>query len=271
MAKQLVVVINKNIELGRVMNALGHMSIGFGKRIPTNFMPSISIYAAADNDVSRFRERCVSECHRIGHEQSFYSDFAHTTTEGSARDHEAATKACLAENIGYYAACLAAEEVECEVIHQFLQECGASTLIKAESIGEMTDTFDFESPILGFDEFVADDASHGFSIALQRTLSETDALVRLIQGTVQLGQLLPLEHLRLHHYVDASGSIHPGMSEYGLVVLKGKKTSFMDKLVEQDLSPLIGTAILRSSAKEPLCVALFGEKAEVKKLTKNFS
>ena len=276
MTKRLVILINKEIALGKTMNALGHMSGGLGPRIPTNCMPKLSIHAATAEQVRAFRALAVCENQRLGDAASLLSDFAHTTTEGSARDHHDVTRAILERDIGYFAACFAADECELAPIQDFIQQQviqqTAWPRLLHEEEASAAD-FDFCPPITSCDDFVADDNACCFSLALAPKLSESIALAAVVTGAVRLSQQIPVASLRLHHYLDADNTIHPGMSEYGLVAIKGKKANCITELTHADLSHVEAHAVVPGlSGQPPLAMAFFGPREAVKRLTaKGFS
>ena len=71
------------------------------------------------------------------------------------------------------------------------------------------------------------------------------------------------EQLRLHDYIDSSDSLHPGMSEYGLVVLKGKKNNSHSKLP--------GLETIPNRYCNASTTAWYGSTDGVREMTKDFN
>lgn len=274
MSKKLIVVINNSVEPGMIMNAVGHMMVGLGARIPEGNLPTLAVWRTTLEGMRAFRNMAAQEEGRLGKENTLFSDFAHTTTDGSARDHQTNTHATEEMGIIYFAACFAAEEEMLMPVEALLNELEAEKLHTSFEVARTIDSdFAFHPPIpsLHDDDFVEDDTASRFSIVLHRGLSGIDALQTATYGYLKLSQATPAATLRLHDYLDASGTTHPGMSEYGLVALKGKKNTSVQQTCDQDLTALTSSAQVHSSEGNPQAIALFGTSDAVKALTKKFS
>ncbi len=233
---KLIVVLSNQVELGKAMNAVGHMMIGVGPRIPRGRFPVVELYTAPSALVRQFRVE-ASRLHTALPAASAFSDFSHTTTDGSARDHAAHTRAIREGAINYFASCLCAPTESLQPLTQILNTQSYNRLKLAEFAApnrELSD-FDLLAPLTYPTEpdFVADDTAKKFSISLSNKLSVPDSIHELIRSCIILGNSAERHALRLHQYPDADGIIHPGMSEYGLVALKAKNPNKLSEIASK--------------------------------------
>lgn len=111
---KLIAVVNKKIEIGTLMNAIAHMSLGFGahtgpselhlmdyKNAEGFIYPNISKmpFIILKEDNSNKIEKLLMAAKEAG---ILYSVFTNTMTEGTWEDQEAKTLATKPEEIIYY-------------------------------------------------------------------------------------------------------------------------------------------------------------------------
>jgi len=114
-SKRFVAVLNKKIETGRIMNALGHMTAGlsggFGKADEMCFLqyqdknggihpnishfPFIVLKADNSNKIRAVRNECIAR-------KIPFSDFTSTMTIGTSQEQLDATGAVFEEDLEYY-------------------------------------------------------------------------------------------------------------------------------------------------------------------------
>ena len=123
--KKFVAVLNKKIETGRIMNALGHMAVGFSVLYPDkeallfdNYIdkdgtihPSISdnpfIVLSADNSNQiRTLRNALKE------KDILFTDFTDTMIVGTAEEQKKRTKETPEQEIEYYGICFFGENEE---------------------------------------------------------------------------------------------------------------------------------------------------------------
>ena len=264
MTKELLIIINNNIELGKALNAIGHMMVGIGPRIPGGHTPSIRVFSTSSENVRALRAAAINAHNEYGVDSFIYSDFAHTTTDGCAKDHEKNTKIIEEKDINYFAVCVCADVDKLQSC-KITTKCQQYDELKLSDQGTISAEFEFESEITYSEnpDFVENDEKKRFSAVVQRNLSAADTLVATAIVYLNLSSTLSREELRLHAYLDSSGTIHPGMSEYGLVVLKPKKNSVLNTILRAEISDTVTRIVYSNSS-----VAFFGDSEEIKSLTK---
>lgn len=115
-SKRFIAVLNKKVETGRLMNALGHITAGLaggsGKAEEMCFLkyedrdlgvhpdishfPFIVLKADNSNKIRKVREECISRGIQ-------YSDFTSTMTVGTSEEQRQATLRFSEEDLEYYA------------------------------------------------------------------------------------------------------------------------------------------------------------------------
>lgn len=263
-SKTLLVFLNENQPAGKVMNAIGHMMVGLGPRIPQGFMPEIRIFSGSESSIRAVRQTAYVRW-QANRKTLIYSDFVHTTVEGSAQDHQNNTAMTLESELQYYGLAFGGEAEEIEALlncHDNLTEYpGAGFPTRPD--------FDFLPEPNSFTDFVADDTANSFSIAIQREIPREKSLIALVIASLNMAQAANPADLRLHQYPDATGCIHPGMSEYGLVALKAKKKPEIGKMGSNEkLGNMLAVGRAQDGQSALAAVGLFGKRADVKDLTK---
>lgn len=267
--KKLILVLNNEVKpFGKVLNAIGHMMLGAGPRFPKNKFPLIDIYSASPTLVRHFRALSYTLNTQLTNEKSIFSDFSHTTTDGSAKDHEVQTSLIKEEDINYFSACICAEETELTAIQSFIASKDF-LLLKPTKPDLVTDDFSFLEGIIypELPDFTIEQKK--VSIALAKSTTP-DAIQAVTKATINLASnIVDRKILRLHAYSDADGTIHPGMSEYGLVALDAKTVKRLNTLQADIASAeLASSGEYRDEAGQLMAVSLFGETAVVNGLTK---
>lgn len=124
-SRRFIAILNKKVETGRLMNALGHITAGLsggsGKAKEMCFLQYEDKEAGVHPNISHFpfivlkadnsnRIRTVrNECIERGIP---FSDFASTMTLGTSEEQQAATKASAEEELEYYAIVMFGETEE---------------------------------------------------------------------------------------------------------------------------------------------------------------
>jgi hypothetical protein len=259
---KLVIVINNEIPAGKVLNAVGHMTVGMAPRFPKDKFPGIQIYSASKDVVRNFRKEAASLNAKLTDVNSVFSDFAHTTTDGSARDHEKQTREIKEADINYYAACICADTNELTSLDELLNS-KEYTLLKTSISNE---DFSLEKPIVYPTNPTFTDEEKKFSIVLSPKLTGPAVIETMIKATIELGRSVNIDLMGLHTYFDASGQPHPGMSEFGLVALKGKNATKLQEL-EKNVPNTLNASTLKLD-NNLIAVALFGKTKIVNEQTK---
>lgn len=267
MLMKLIVVLSNQIEpFGKVFNAIGHMMVGMGPRFPQNKFPTIELYASSRASIRQFRTEAARLHAKLP--MSAFSDFSHTTTEGTAQDHARQTRAIRESEIDYWASCICAPSTHLNSLSELLNDRNFSKLkltFPASSPAEAD--FDLSPPITYPDtpDFVEDDSI--FSISLSNKLSTADALYQLVRACITLGNTAERHALRLHQYPDADNVMHPGMSEYGLVALKAKSPAKLQEVNQAAAALFTTKGRINSVALNAAAVGLFGKKVFIKEIT----
>ena len=113
-SKRFIAVLNKKIEIGRLMNALGHITAGLATSVNVNEMcflqyadkdgsihpnishfPFIVLKADNGNKIRTVRNECIGR-------NIPFSDFTSTMTIGTSEDQQNATKNSLESELEYY-------------------------------------------------------------------------------------------------------------------------------------------------------------------------
>lgn len=270
MRNKLIVVLNtENLSLGQVCNAIGHMMVGIALRIPQGKFPEIELYFSTKEHTYNFRKAAFQLYSTLTKQHSVFSDFAHTTTAGTAKDHAAQTKAIKESEINYFATCICAASDKLQPLYTLLHSESYESLVPPTLIqsDDSESTFFLEKSFDYLDTFSEENKK--FSIVLADKLSTVDAIHVLIRICFLLAKSANLEALRLHQYVDADGHIHPGMSEHGLVILKAKNSKRLDELNGAiELHKLDSSTRINDSNGKLMAVAIFGNIGVVSSLTK---
>lgn len=118
-SKRFLAVLNKKIEVGKLMNALGHMTAGlaggFGKEEEMCFLeyqdkdggihpnishfPFIVLKADNSNQIRTIRNEAISR-------GIVFTDFTSTMTVGTSQEQQDSTKETLEAELEYYGICL---------------------------------------------------------------------------------------------------------------------------------------------------------------------
>jgi len=114
-SKRFIAVLNKKIELGRLMNALGHMTAGLsggsgkaeemcflqyqdkdgGSHPNISHFPFIVLKADNSNKIRTVRNECITR-------GISFSDFTSTMTVGTSQEQQDATRALSEQELEYY-------------------------------------------------------------------------------------------------------------------------------------------------------------------------
>ncbi|OGT42250.1 MAG: hypothetical protein A3F42_05180 [Gammaproteobacteria bacterium RIFCSPHIGHO2_12_FULL_37_34] len=270
--KRLLIILNQDIKpFGKVLNAIGHMAIGIAPRFPHGKLPIIQLYTAPTSLLHDFRH-AVSKLHQQLSDQScVVADFAHTTTDGTAKDHEIQTKLTKESEICYFAVCACAQDQDLIFLDkQLIGNVGYQQLAISESISSQQQAiFDFTAPISYPEAATFTEEQKKFSIVLSNKLSIPDSIYSLVKATIELGRNASREALRLHQYPDADGILHPGMSEFGLVALKTKKPTVLDTLRNEASNYAFdSTGFCTEKKGELVAFSLFGRTEMINAATK---
>lgn len=266
--RKLLIVFDNAIPKGMVLNALGHMMLGVGPRIAPSAMPMIELYSATQEIVRAFRAK-ASELNRIMTDaKSIFSDFAHTTTAGSAADHQRQTAETPEAQLCYFASCFCAEDNAISDLSIFLQEA-AKMLKPSILLAAAVNNFEFQPPIDYLETDVADDEAYKVSIVLRKGLATYEAFHALVHATLAMASCVDRQALCLNAYPDATSSLHPGMSKYGLVGLKGKKPTRLEDLISDlQVTPKVVAANIAAIDNKSIAVAMFGPCEDMRNLTR---
>lgn len=124
-SKRFIAILNKKIEPGRLMNALGHMTAGLaGNSVQTREMcflqyhdndgglhpnishfPFIVLKADNSNKIRKVREECISR-------KIPFSDFTSTMTIGTSKEQQESTLKTPEEELEYYGIAMFGETEE---------------------------------------------------------------------------------------------------------------------------------------------------------------
>lgn len=118
-AHRFIAVLNKKVDIGRLMNALGHMTAGlaggYGKSADMYFLqyrdkdggdhphishfPFIVLKADNSNQIRNIRKEAINR-------GIIYTDFTSTMTVGTSEEQVKATQESEEENLEYYGICM---------------------------------------------------------------------------------------------------------------------------------------------------------------------
>ena len=118
-SKRFIAVLNKKIEVGKLMNALGHMTAGLaggnkngGKHSNISHFPFIILKADNSNQIRTVRNEAMQR-------EIFFSDFTSTMTIGTSEEQVKSTKNTPEAELEYYGICLFGETV---VLREFTKK-----------------------------------------------------------------------------------------------------------------------------------------------------
>jgi len=118
-SKRFIAILNKKVEIGKLLNALGHMTAGLagGSSDPSEMcllryedqnggvhpnishFPFIVLKADNSNKIRKVREEAIERGIQ-------FTDFTSTMTVGTSQDQQDRTKNTLEEELEYYGVCL---------------------------------------------------------------------------------------------------------------------------------------------------------------------
>ncbi len=124
-SKRFIAILNKKVEIGRLMNALGHMTAGLaggygkheemcflqyqdkdsGKHPNISHFPFIVLVADNSNQIRTVRNEAIRR-------EIPYTDFTSTMTVGTSAEQVQATKESPEQELEYYGICLFGETPE---------------------------------------------------------------------------------------------------------------------------------------------------------------
>lgn len=255
--KQFIAFINPAISFGKVLNALGHTSIGIGHWIPEGHMPSIQVYFAEEQMIRAFRK--ASHKIRSAHlDNTRCTDFINTMTVGPADNCLKITAETSGNELVYYAASLCTDEEHLSL--EISELCSQS---KRASDVPHRDTFSFRP-----DEELPDYRkipTKKMALVLDRTISLAEALRTTVQAGIEIGSLSALNELKLLLYCDGDGEPHSCISYHPFPILSARPQSKLQELASQvEADPKITKkTVIRGKEENALGVCLFGDEEAV--------
>lgn len=227
----LFAVLNKDIPFGRSLNALAHMCLGIGHRIPEGKMPSVEVYFADNGSIHRLRHEF--KLHASGAPGFVLSDFINTMTEGTAEDQLRRTADTPRESLQYYGVTICTDNIAGRFIKGVLGGTNRALVGYKPFVSTPEQReFEFTGVRAGADR--GDSMPpHKASIILSKLLPPAE-LVNLVPiASIEIGRKADISSLRLLNFVDADGEQHPGISYHPFTILTVKSQSKLESMAQK--------------------------------------
>ncbi|MCP3660389.1 MAG: DUF2000 domain-containing protein [Bacteroidetes bacterium] len=245
---KLIALLNKEISLGKSLNALAHISIGLGHRI--NGTPEIDVYFGNSNQLYDFHKMISNLSDSI-----LMSDFVDTMTEDTASEQLERTKLTKEKDLKYFAICCLMPSDLLDKINSILNQCQQLSnynLIKSTEEITINPKQDIELP--------KKPSEFKLAMIISKKADIADILNPIIQSCLIVGINSNLKDLHLLNFVDGDGNSHYGISFHNFPVLTAKNNS-KHKQIDEDAknADLIFKTIFKNdNEEEALVTTIFG-------------
>ncbi len=209
----LLVLLNKDIPLGKSLNALAHMAIGLGYRVNGN--PGINIYFGNNHQLQEFR----SLINKLP-EPKLVSDFTDTMTEETAVEQIKRTKLTKEKELKYFSVSGVIPSGLLENLEPVLKNC-----IQLE--GYSPEVSQGEVTLNPKKEFSIPEVPPKYKLVsiLSKKVNITDIINPLTKSCIEIGKKANLEDLCLLDFIDGDGNSHYGISFHNFPILTSKNNS----------------------------------------------
>lgn len=271
-ANKLLLLLNKEVQLGKVLNAIAHMALGMGHKFPHGKMPSIDVRFSSSEGVYVFRQLAYKFSQE--NKNTVFSDFTHTMTEGTADDQLLRTSKTQEKELTYFGVSICGDAEKLNLITSIFEDSPCYILknyLEFNSNPEIA-TFDFNNSEFLFKEEVI--PPQKVSIVLNNKMQLSELLNPMIMSCLEIGRKANLNSLRLLNFIDKDGNIHPNISYHPFPILLPKNPTKQLALATEAVKlDTIVTSSIYNESKQLATVCIFGKQDEVELLAdrKNFS
>ncbi len=242
-------VLNKDIPLGKSLNALAHISLGIGHRLDAT--PGINIHFGSSEQVKKFR----GIIHTL--KNPLCSDFTDTMTGETAREQLEKTFKRKTDDLVYYASCGIVPQSSLHLFNEVFGEC-------SQVNGYKSFTTDDHVSIKPFLEIKLPEKAPDMkaSMLIKKGISLGEQLNLVVISCLEVGRKANLNDLHLLDFVDADGISHPYISYHPFPILN--PTNVTKHKAMEEASHRDDLAYHSSfNEKNPLISVVFGNKDKV--------
>lgn len=201
MQLKLVVILNKDQELKKVLNGLGHMTFGLGHRLDQ--IPDINVVFGSTEQVREFRT-IASQLNKESNNMTAFTDFPHTMV-GMSTDNLLQQVAATPESeVTYFGCCFVAENIDPRLI-KITHNC-----FKLQGYSPRVETKEINLKAFQAGEDNLNPSPMKISLLFNTKTKLVQAINEAIVACLKLGKAIPLQDQRL---LNVKGE---GETAYGL-------------------------------------------------------
>jgi hypothetical protein len=254
---KLFAILNKELPLGKTLNALAHLSLGLGHRISKG-TPSIDVYFGDSSQVRQFRR--LSQAMAVQYPQEVVAtDFTDTMTVDTAIEQLKRTKETPESSLTYFAASVIAPDSYLADITEFLTGCLQVNGYKSSA---EVDAIIIAAPLDVVLPEIAPD--YKASMVLNKKMPLPQIINPLVAASLAVGRSADLTSLHLLQFIDADDNNHHSISYHPYpIVTASKPAKHLEMAKNADENNHVVANTQRGSDQAPIVTVVFGPKAQV--------
>lgn len=272
MSKVLLIVLNKEIALGKVLNALSHLAFGLGHRVPRGKMPNLNIYFSDTDGIYRFRQ--ISYLLWLENpNSSIFSDFTNTMNEGTAEGDLKKTLETPENQLEYFGVCICSDLNELTPITELLdtdayfKTNSCNMQVNDSSVEESLNDFIFNEAVSFMESSIG--TEYKISVILNEKIGFGQLLTALVSVCLEVGMQIEYEKSGLITFLDKDGSKHPNLSLHPLPVLIPKNNKKFWELFDSCANDSeLKKSVYCNQDNTLSAICIFGEQRKVNVVTR---
>lgn len=254
---KLVAVLNREVPLGQVINALAHMTLGLGHRILG--LPEVNIFWGDTQQVRVFRNTASQLARQ--NQADLYTDFPHTMSgvaAGVSDTPVALTAQTLEKDITYFAAIFISEEINQQItqIVKYCQQLAGYVPYKNTQKATLL------PPKRTIDNRLPDKK---ISMIINTKQPFAKIFNAIILTSLEVGKSTEYSQLSLLNLLDKDNNLHPYISYHPYAIVKAKEVALhvgMAKRASQTKTLTVETV----GEEQPFVTVVFGDRIELEKV-----
>lgn len=259
---KLLAVLNREIDLGKVINSLAHMTLGLGHRIKGT--PSVNVFFGNTAQLRDFRTLAVSLSAK-SNGRAIYSDFPHTmsgVSGGTSHEQVSNTAKVAEKDITYFGSCFVADQFDARLV-TVTQSCAQLKDYKAY---ESTDTASSIAPSKQHVHMTATAArpDKKITMLINGKLPLAQTINSLALTSLNVGMRADYSELCLEQLIDQNGGLHPNISFHPYTVVKAESTAKHDGIAKKaDDEKAVIANTQKNGGGQALATVVFGDRSAV--------
>ncbi len=250
-----IVVINREIKFGTVLNAVGHMTLGLGHRLEGE--PDVGIYFANSSTVRAFRQLAAT----ITKEQSAltaFTDYPHTMHGSDTFQQLELGKTVAEADMQYYGACFITEQLDSRM-EKVLSAC-------SKLKGYLPHISKGEAKLLPSQPSLAanKEMRKKIMMLINDGLPLAQSLNAALLATLSVGGRAAYADLGLLDWMDKDDNAHSNISFHPFPILKPVDPIKHSEMAQKAKASTLLVSDIRSTADgQPLVTVAFGNESDV--------